>query len=144
MAGEETALYKRILLAYDGTLEGAIALREGALLARHCGAEVFLLSVLPESQGLLVAASGHGDMVGQQMATYKSVLERGVAGLRRLGFEPVAKLVVGEPSVQIGAFAKQVDADLVVIGHRRKSLLQRWWSGGTGAYISDHVDCSVL
>ena len=39
-------MYKRILLAYDGSLEGRTALREGALLARQCDAEVFLLSVL--------------------------------------------------------------------------------------------------
>ena len=36
-------MYKRILLAYDGSVEGRTALREGALLARQCGAEVFLL-----------------------------------------------------------------------------------------------------
>jgi len=41
-------MYKRILLAYDGSVEGRTALREGALLARQCGAEVFLLSVLAE------------------------------------------------------------------------------------------------
>ena len=39
-------MYQRILLAYDGSLEGRTALREGALMARQCGAEVFLLSVL--------------------------------------------------------------------------------------------------
>ena len=39
-------MYKRVLLAYDGSVEGRTALREGALLARQCGAEVFLLSVL--------------------------------------------------------------------------------------------------
>ena len=42
-------MYKRILLAYDGSLQGRTALREGALLARQCGAEVFLLSVLVDS-----------------------------------------------------------------------------------------------
>ncbi len=36
----------RVLLAYDGSVEGRTALREGALLARQCGAEVFLLAVL--------------------------------------------------------------------------------------------------
>jgi nucleotide-binding universal stress UspA family protein len=47
-------MYKRILLAYDGSLEGRTALREGALLARQCGAEVFLLSVLVDSGTLLL------------------------------------------------------------------------------------------
>ena len=45
---ERLKVYKRILLAYDGSVEGRTALREGALLARQCGAEVFLLSVLAD------------------------------------------------------------------------------------------------
>ena len=61
-----------------------------------------------------------------------------------MGVDAVAKLVVGEPAPCIGAYAKEVKATLVVLGHRRQTLLQRWWSGGTGAYISDHVTCSVL
>jgi len=137
-------MYKRILLAYDGSREGIIALREGALLAKRCGAQVFLLSVLPETEGLRMAEGVYGDVVGQQIASYKTLLARGVSVLKRLGLEPVARLVVGEPAPQIGAFANDVGADLVVLGHRRQNLLQRWWSGGTGAYISDHVRCSVL
>ena len=35
-------------------------------------------------------------------------------------------------------------ADLVVLGHQKRSLFQRWWSGSSGAYVSDLVDCSVL
>jgi nucleotide-binding universal stress UspA family protein len=137
-------MYRQILLAYDGTREGAIALREGALLARQCGAKVFVLSVLPETEGVLMAEGIYGDVVGQQMDEYRAILERGVAVLKRLGVDAVAQLVVGEPAPCIGAYAREVKAELVVLGHRRQNLLQRWWSGGTGAYISDHVACSVL
>ena len=48
-------MYKRILLAYDGSVEGRTVLREAALLARQCGAEVFLLSVLADAGTLLFA-----------------------------------------------------------------------------------------
>ena len=48
-------MYKRILLAYDGSVEGRTALREGALLAKQCGAEVFLLSVLTDTGTLLLS-----------------------------------------------------------------------------------------
>ena len=47
-------MYRRILLAYDGSVEGRTALREGALLARQCNAEVFLLSVLVDPGALLL------------------------------------------------------------------------------------------
>jgi len=29
-------------------------------------------------------------------------------------------------------------------GHRRQSLLERWWSGATGAFLDDNVACSFL
>ena len=52
-------MYKRILLAYDGSIEGRTALREGALLARQCGAKVYLLSVLAETAPFLLADVAH-------------------------------------------------------------------------------------
>lgn len=137
-------MYERIVLAYDGTREGLIALREGALLGRQFGSRIFLLSVLPQSEGVRLAESVAGDLIGQQMAGYKELLARGVSVLKELGFDPVARLAVGEPAPLIGDFAREVKADLVVLGHRRQNLLQRWWSGSTGSYISDHVACSVL
>jgi nucleotide-binding universal stress UspA family protein len=140
-------MYERIILAYDGSREGLIALREGALLARTCGAKVYLLSVLPlaeSSASTPVADGGYGGAVAQHVDTYHALLNRGVEVLRQLGFDPVARLVVGEPAPQIGAFAKEIGADLVVLGHRRRSFLERWWSGGTGGYVTEHVQCSVL
>lgn len=137
-------MFKRILLAFDGTLEGAIALREGALLARRCGSEVHLLSVVPRTASVQVAESVWAGVVAQQTDQYRDVLERGRTRLRELGFDPKCRLVVGEPAVEIGAFAREVKADLVVVGHRRQNILARWWSGDTKAYLSDHVECSIL
>ncbi len=39
-------MYRNILLAYDGSVEGRLALREGAKLAQLCGSEVCLLAVV--------------------------------------------------------------------------------------------------
>jgi hypothetical protein len=54
-------MYKRSLLAYEGSAEGRTALREGALLARQRGAKVFLLSVLADYDTLL---STEADLAG--------------------------------------------------------------------------------
>jgi nucleotide-binding universal stress UspA family protein len=137
-------MYRNVLLAYDGSLEGAIALREGAILAKRCGAKVFLLSVVPHLAGLQVAEGVHGGVVAHELDRYREVLERGVDRLRKLGFEPVSKLAVGDPARVIGEVAKEIGADLVIVGHRKRNMLERWWSGDSGAYISDHVTCSLL
>src|SRR5271156_3081588 len=137
-------MYKRILLAYDGSVEGRTALREGALLARQCDAEVFLLSVLADPGTLLLAEVALAGATVQMEDDFREVLNEGVARLRQLGFDPVAKLVRGEPAKEIGTFARQIGADLIVVGHRRQNAFDRWWSGPRGAYLMDYTDCSLL
>jgi membrane fusion protein (multidrug efflux system) len=137
-------VYQRILLAYDGSIEGRTALREGALLARRFGAEVFVLSVIREAAGTQLGEGVGGGGIAQQRVEYERVLEEGMARLKALGFPASGKLVIGEPAREIGAYAEQVNADLVVVGHRRQSAVGRWWSGPSGAYLSDHISCSLL
>src|ERR1700735_5052975 len=137
-------MYKRILLAYDGSVEGRTALREGALLAKQCGAEVFLLSVLTDTGTLLLSEVTLAGATVQMEEDFREILDEGVARLRRLGFDPVAELVRGQPAEEIGKFAKQVGADLIIVGHRRQSAFDRWWSGPKGAYLMDYTDCSLL
>ncbi|HZZ90631.1 MAG TPA: universal stress protein, partial [Caulobacteraceae bacterium] len=108
------------------------------------GAEVFLLSVVPHLAGLQVAEGVHGGVVAHELDRYREVLARGVDRLQKLGFKPASKLAVGEPARVIGEYAREVQADLVVVGHRKRGLLERWWSGDTGGYISDHIGCSLL
>ena len=136
--------YERILLAYDGTREGATALREGAILAKQANAKLFLLSVVPDVGGMQMAEGAYGGVVAYQMDRYREQLDWGVKRLTDLGMAPTARLVVGDPARAIAAFAREVRADLVVVGHRRKNLLERWWSGPSGAYLSDFIDCSLL
>jgi nucleotide-binding universal stress UspA family protein len=137
-------MYKRILLAYDGTVEGRAALREGALLAMRCHAEIFLLSVVAENVGTRLAEGVDASAVVQQQSSYRAVLEDGVRRLTEAGFKPTAKLVTGEPAQQIGVYASQIKADLVVVGHRKQGILSRWWSGSTGGYLIDNIRCSLL
>ena len=137
-------MYKRVLLAYDGSLEGRTALREGALLARQCGAEVFLLAVLVDTGISLLADVAHAGAFVQMENAVMEVLNEGVARLKQLGFDPVAKLGRGEPAEVIGTFAREIGADLIVVGHRRQSAFDRWWSGPRGAYLIDYTDCSLL
>jgi len=137
-------MYKCILLAYDGSVEGRTALREGALLARQCGADVFLLSVLAHTGTLLLPEAGLAGAFVHLEDDFTDILNEGVARLRKLGFDPTAKLVRGQPAEEIGNVARQIGADLIVVGHRRQSAFDRWWSGPKGAYLMDYTDCSLL
>lgn len=134
-------MYRRILLAADGSRESLIALREGALIAAAYKASAFLLVIEREAPGVRVADGIYPLPITSEVSR---LMEAGLARLRRLGIEATGAAVSGDPAAAISKAAKKFQADLVVVGHRRQSLLDRWWSGSTGAYLADNVACSVL
>jgi nucleotide-binding universal stress UspA family protein len=137
-------MYKRILLAYDGTVEGRAALKEGALLAKAGGAEVFLLSVVTESPGLLTVEGNHAGAVAHALEIYTEILEDGLARMKEFGLAATGRVVSGQPTQVIAGCAREIGADLVVVGHRRRSLMERWWSGSNNGFLADHLSCSLL
>jgi nucleotide-binding universal stress UspA family protein len=136
-------MYKRIMLASDGARESLVALREGAIMARALGAEVFLLIVEGESAGFQFANAVHPGLYRDPQPLF-DLLTLGLDRLKELGVEAQGKVCIGEPALVIGETARTFGADLVIVGHRRQSLLERWWSGASGAYLVDQVSCSVL
>jgi nucleotide-binding universal stress UspA family protein len=137
-------MYQRILLAYDGTAEGALALHEAALLAKQCCAQIYLLAVVPEDAGTRIADGVYAGTATHQIEPHQDLLDRAAAWLEERDYKPIARLEMGEPGPTIGAVAAEVDADLVVVSHHHQGFLARWWSGSTDAYLSDHLGCTLM
>jgi nucleotide-binding universal stress UspA family protein len=136
-------LYKKVLLAYDGSIEGRLALREGAKLAQFCGADVFLLAVVEPSFGATLEG-GIAVPMDEQIATYRAILAEGAERLKAMGFSPTARLGMGAAGQEIAGVAEEIGANLVVVGHRSTGPLARWWFGSVGTYLIKHLHCSVL
>lgn len=137
-------MYKKVLLAYDGSIEGRLALREGAKLAQLCRADVFLLAVVELSSGSVAMEGGFVLPVKDQISNYKDILAEGVARLKSMGFSPTARLGMGDAGEVITDVAHEIDANLVVVGHRSQGRLARWLFGSTDNYLINHLQCSVL
>ena len=136
-------MYKKVLLAYDGSIEGRRALREGARIAQFCNAEVFLLAVVEVSAGTGTIEGGLAIPITEQVEIYKKILDEGVERLKAMGFSPTARLGMGEAGREIAGVAEEIDANLVVVGHRPDGPLARWF-GSVGTYLVKHLRCSVL
>ncbi len=136
-------MYKKVLLAYDGSIEGRRALREGAKLAQLCCAEVFLLAVV-ELSPIVSPEAGLPIPIDEQTANYEAVLAEGVERLKALGFSATSRLEIGDPGQKIAEFAEEIGAHLVVVGHRPQGPLARWWFGSVGIYLVKRLRCSVL
>ena len=135
-------MYKKVLLAYDGSIEGRRALREGAKLAQLCRAEVFLLAVV-ELSSIAIPDAGLIFPTDEQTATYEAILAEGVERLEALGFSPTSRLETGNPGQKIAEVAEEIGAHLVVVGHRPQGPLARWF-GSVGSYLVKRLRCSVL
>jgi nucleotide-binding universal stress UspA family protein len=130
-------MYKTVLLAYDGSIEGRRALREGAKLAQLCCAKVFLLAVV-ELPSIMTPEAGLAIPIDEQTANYKAILAEGVDRLKSLGYSPTSRLETGDAGQKIAEVAEEIKAHLVVVGHRPQGF------GSVGSYLVKRLRCSVL
>ena len=100
-------MYRKVLLAYDGSVEGRRALREGARIAQLCGAQVFLLAVVEVSAGTGTLEGGLAIPISEQAEIYNRILAEGVERLKAMGFSPTARLGMGEAGREIAAVARR-------------------------------------
>ena len=134
-------MYKNLLLASDGSRETLVALREGAIIAQMFGAKAHLLIIDHETPSVRIA---EGYTMHRIPTQGRELLDLGLARLKLLGVPATGELLRGEPGPLITRCVRAKRIDLIVLGHRRQSFLDRWWSGHNGAYIVDGVPCSVL
>ena len=135
--------YKTLLFAYDGTEEGRRALLEGAEIAKRFRSRVHLLAVIADDAGTTLA-QGMGGVPMERTVFYQGTLDAGVRFFKKHGLEAVGHVVHGEPVEEIAKLAKEVGAELVVVGHRERGPLARWWRTPTSMSLLDKLDCSVL
>ncbi len=139
-------MYKRVLLAFDGSESGRTALLECADVNHLLHAEVHLLAVAPLMAGLYITEGFVPDSLQEEEnRRYADVLEEGLRLLREKGCTADGHLVTGEPVEEIVRLSTELGCDLVVVGHERhQSLFSRWWKGSLGASLIEQAPCSVL
>jgi nucleotide-binding universal stress UspA family protein len=139
-------MFQTILFAYDGSAECRDALREGLAVAGRFSARCHLLAVVPPPPPLALAAGPlPAEILDAEKARVKDIVKEGLARFRQEGIDATGSVVIEvEPARAIGAVARELAADLVIIGHHRRSALDRWWSGSVGHSLLDHLPCSLF
>jgi nucleotide-binding universal stress UspA family protein len=137
-------MYKTVLLCYDGSAEGRKALREGAMLARAMASETHLLAICRDLVSTSPPEGMTSVLVECEETVARAVLDEGVRKLIDLGVKAQGTLLIGDPLVHIPSFAAKIHADLVVIGHRPRGRLARWWSESPQPVLLNRVPCSML
>ena len=140
-------MYKRILLAYDGSDAGQKALLDCQGLAQWGSSELFLIAVMPSAMSFVGLEGGVYDMEleEREKKKHQAVLEDGLRRLTTAGYAPTGEVLVGEAIDEITKYARKVEANLVIVGHKHlDSWAARWWRGSISGALIEHAPCSVL
>jgi len=139
-------MVKTVLLAYNGTREGHAGLFEFMHVIAPGETQIHLLAVVRLPTGAFLAEGFVPESVmEEERARYQQIVDEGVGLLRERGYRVTPHLTHGEPIEEIVELAKQLPADLIVVGHKREvSMAQRWWKGSVGASLIEVAPCSVL
>jgi nucleotide-binding universal stress UspA family protein len=140
-------MYKRILLAYDGSDAGQKALLDCRELAQWSQSEVYLIAVMPSAMSFVGLEGGVYDveLEEREKKKYQTVLEDGLRRLSEAGWAARGEVLVGEAVDEITKYAKKIEADIIVVGHKHlESWAARWWRGSISGALIEHSPCSVL
>lgn len=135
---------ERILLATDGSTSATLAGRRVAQLAASTGAEVHVLHVALVSGWTTPAPLGPAQRE-RILAEGHTVLAAAVLDLEEAGVGVASGTVrPGRATEQILLRRTELEADLVVIGHRGQNALTRALLGNDAEQVVRHAPCAVL
>jgi nucleotide-binding universal stress UspA family protein len=139
-------MYRKILVAYNGTPESRSALDELTRLAPDASVEVHLAGVVHYPSAYLLAGEYVPEVaLADEREHMESDLKEAHTMLAGKGLNVVDHLVVGEPVDVITKLVRDLRIDLLILGHpRSKSFALRWWRGSVDAILLERVRCSIL
>jgi nucleotide-binding universal stress UspA family protein len=139
-------MYRKILVAYDGSPESKLAVDECVHLLPQADRMVHLACVLHDPSPYLLA----GEFVPAptleiDRSRSESDLREAAKRLGDRGFSVTTHLLDGEPVDVITRLVETLGIDLLILGHKRsKKFALRWWRGSVDTLLIERVRCSIL
>lgn len=126
----------KILVGYDGSTESRNALEEAKKLARALSAEVYLFT----------SVEGGQHAARQVYEGFEDALRCAKQDLADAGIPCEGKLSAQglEPGEDMVQFAREIQADLVVIGVKKRSRVNKLMFGSNAQFVILEAACPVL
>jgi nucleotide-binding universal stress UspA family protein len=136
-------MFRKILIANDGSEGGARALSAAIKLAKEQGSELHMISVeemprFPASVDEVIEEKSEANHV------YESVTRLAVGQAQAQGVTLTPHVVVGHPVSTICDFVEKEGFDLLVVGYMGHSALYNRLIGSTTDRLVEHAPCAVL
>jgi len=139
-------MFKRIVVGTDGSETATEAMRAAAKLAAQSSAELHIVSGYHPKSGLRVTGAGSGLEPWMVSSTDE------VAGILRDAADVAKREKIkvkthheeGDPAKALIKVAKEVNADLVVVGNRGMKGVKRLVLGSVPNDVAHKAPCAVL
>jgi nucleotide-binding universal stress UspA family protein len=135
-------MIRKLLVAYDGSEQAEKAFDTALEIAVKFDATIFVLSVAtlpepPEAVELQAVLENATEFYEKHF----DVLRKKAAGT---GLKLQYDVSVGHPAEQIIARAKVEAVDMIIMGHRGKTFVQRWLLGSVSKRVLSYAQCTVV
>lgn len=137
-------MFRKILLAYDGSPGAKRALDAALELTHVSGAELWALAVeerLPHYAATIDEVEGAKEFANH---FYQEAISVAYLRALKLGVELKSEIRAGHAARTIVDFTKEGGFDLVVLGSNGHSRAWTMFLGTTAEKVSRHVHCTVL
>jgi len=132
---------KKVLLGYDGSPSAANALDFAADLARAFSAELHVLSIArPPEFGDDVEARA---VLERALKHCEDALRPARTRLANAPFPTQFHVATGHPAEKLVSYAEANRIDHIVVGHRGRSLFERWLLGSVARQVIAYAHCAV-
>jgi nucleotide-binding universal stress UspA family protein len=136
---------RSIVVGTDGSPSADRAVRRAADVAKGVGAQVHLVTAFPDVATFreTIVSSAKADPVDLREVA-ESVLARESRALADQGIDVVTHAREGDPAEVIIDVAQEEGADLIIVGARGLSGLERFLLGSVSSKLSHHAPTSVM
>jgi nucleotide-binding universal stress UspA family protein len=136
---------RSIVVGTDGSPSADRAVRRAAGVAKGVGAQVHLVTAFPDVATFreTIVSSAKADPVDLREVA-ESVLARESRALADQGIDVVTHAREGDPAEVIIDVAQEEGADLIIVGARGLSGLERFLLGSVSSKLSHHAPTSVM
>jgi len=138
-------MFRKILLAFDGTEGSKRAFQTALDLAQKFSAEMLVVSVIEDLPRYAEESlNGVDEMLEQGKLHFAELQGDLVARAGRSGVKTAAFVLPGRVVETVVGVADKEKADLIVLGGEGHSGVFRRVSSLTGVQIAHHASCAVL
>jgi len=136
-------MFRKSLVANDGSPGAGAALDVAIDLAKNSGAELHMISVeeIPRFAETIDEVEGEKEAAEQRLLP---VIQRAKERVAQKGMSLETHLLSGHPVAAVVDFLRAADFDLLVVGFMGHSALYNRIIGSTADRLVDHAPCAVL